>query len=159
MTLSTVQISKLWEAFSVFDTEGNGSISLAELAQVTQSLGQSLHPAQLREMLREVDTDNSGSIDFAEFQALMISQVGDRRSRLELAFSVFDENNNGYITLDELQAVMGQFGLSEAELKAMLQEVDKDGDGAINLAEFMEILPEEVNSELPQLTYRYSWGF
>jgi Ca2+-binding EF-hand superfamily protein len=145
MTLSTVQISKLWEAFSVFDTEGNGSISLAELAQVTQSLGQSLHPAQLREMLREVDTDNSGSIDFAEFQALMISQVGDRRSRLELAFSVFDENNNGYITLDELQAVMGQFGLSEAELKAMLQEVDKDGDGAINLAEFMEILPEEVN--------------
>jgi Ca2+-binding EF-hand superfamily protein len=81
MTLSTVQISKLWEAFSVFDTEGNGSISLAELAQVTQSLGQSLHPAQLREMLREVDTDNSGSIDFAEFQALMISQVGDRRSR------------------------------------------------------------------------------
>jgi len=143
MTLSKLEITKLWDTFQVFDGEGNGSISLAELEKITTSLGQNLTPVQLRDMIKEVDTDLSGSIDFEEFLALIVSQQGDRVSRLQLAFSVFDENNNGQITIAELKGVMSRFGLTEAELQEIIQEVDHDGDGSIDLEEFMQLVPEE----------------
>jgi len=143
MTLSKLQITKLWDTFQVFDAEGNGSISLAELEKITTSLGQNLTPVQLRDMIKEVDTDLSGSIDFEEFLALIVSQQGDRLSRLQLAFSVFDENNNGQITIAELKGVMSRFGLTEAELQEIIQEVDHDGDGSIDLEEFMQLVPEK----------------
>ncbi len=143
MTLSESEVTKLWETFQIFDQDGNGAISLAELEKITQSLGQNLSQTALKEMIREVDTDLSSSIDFEEFQALMISHQGDRGSRLHLAFSVFDEDNSGEITVEELKSVMSQFGLTEDELTPMLQEVDHDGDGSIDFIEFSRLVPQE----------------
>jgi calmodulin len=50
------------------------------------------------------------------------------------AFRVFDKDNSGTISGDEIAKVMKTFGenLSDEELKIMLQEVDKNGDGTID---------------------------
>ncbi|MCM0590020.1 MAG: EF-hand domain-containing protein [Gloeotrichia echinulata DVL01] len=137
------EVAKLWEAFKVFDTDGSGVISASELGQVMRSLGQSPSDTDLRDMIKEVDVDLSGSIDFEEFKTLMVSVQGDRQSRLKLAFSVFDEDGSGQITTNELRSVMSQFGLTDAELDEMIKEVDHDGDGSIDFKEFMKLVPEE----------------
>lgn len=138
------ELQKLWETFKIFDTDGSNLISTDELAQVMHSLGQNPSEIELRDMIKEVDVDLSGSIDFEEFKTLMLAQYGDYQSRLALAFSVFDENNNGQITKDELHKVMSRFDLSEQELEELLQEVDDDGDGKINFEEFCELVLEET---------------
>ncbi|GAB1544362.1 hypothetical protein NUACC21_70380 [Scytonema sp. NUACC21] len=142
-TLNDEEVRKLWEAFQVFDGDGNGTISTEELGRVMHSMGQSPSDVGLRDMIKEVDVDLSGSISFEEFKALMLSKQGDRESRLKLAFSVFDENNSGHITADEMRCVMSQFGLTSEELDEMVKEVDHDGDGAIDFEEFCKLIPDE----------------
>ncbi|NMG08474.1 EF-hand domain-containing protein [Brasilonema sp. UFV-L1] len=141
--LSEQQVEKLWEAFTVFDEDGSGAISTEELGQVMRSLGQTPSDTEVRDMIKEVDVDLSGSIDFEEFKALMVSRQGDRNSRLKLAFSVFDENGSGEITADEMRSVMSQFGLTDEELDEMVKEVDHDGDASIDFKEFCQLMPDE----------------
>ena len=137
------EVAKLWEAFKVFDADGSGAISAKELGEVMRSLGQSPNEIELRDMIKEVDVDLSGSIDFEEFKTLMVSATGDRQSRLKLAFSVFDEDGSGQITTNELHNIMSLFGLTDAELDEMIKEVDSDGDASIDFQEFMKLVPSE----------------
>lgn len=52
------------EAFKVFDKDGNGMISLHELAQVMANLGEKLTDDELDEMMREADINGDGQIDY-----------------------------------------------------------------------------------------------
>ncbi len=142
------QVEKLWSAFKVFDEDGNGGISAEELGLVMRSLGQTPNDIDLRDLIKEVDVDLSGIIDFEEFKALMVSRQGDRTSRLHLAFSVFDENNSGEITADEMRTVMSQFGLTDEELDEMVKEIDHDGDGSIDFEEFCQLVPQESEASI-----------
>ena len=154
-TLNDTEISKLWEAFKVFDEDGSGAISADELAKVMTSLGQSPGETELRDMIKEVDVDLSGTIDFEEFKALMVTTKGDRQSRLQLAFSVFDVDGSGQISADELRSVMSQFGLTDQELDDIIKEVDHDGDASIDFEEFCKLVPEESSTgykDIPLIT-------
>jgi len=73
------------QAFKVFDKDGNGYISAAELkhalndpafrgsslTDITQSAGGSLTDEEVNEMIREIDTNSDGQIDFEEFVEMM----------------------------------------------------------------------------------------
>ena len=135
--------AKLWEVFKVFDADASGAISSEELGQVMRSLGQSPNETELRDMIEEVDADKSGTIDFEEFKMLMVSQQGDRQSRLKMSFSVFDENGTGQISKNEMQDVMSPFGLREPELDEIIKEADHDGNALIDFEEFCTLVPDE----------------
>ncbi|XP_050379584.1 calcium-dependent protein kinase 20 [Argentina anserina] len=59
----------LFAAFSYFDKDGSGYITRDELQQACEKFG--LHDVQLDDMIREVDQDNDGRIDYSEFVAMM----------------------------------------------------------------------------------------
>src|SRR5262249_5805708 len=114
--VNDADLKRLWDTFGVFDADGSGAISGEELAGVMRSLGQSPTERELRELINEVDLDRSGTINFEEFKALMVSRHGDRAIRLRLAFDVFDTDRNGRITANEMRSVMNQVGMTDAEL-------------------------------------------
>ncbi|KAL0609776.1 Calmodulin [Plecturocebus cupreus] len=81
------------EAFSLFDKDGDGTITTKELGTVMRSLGQNPTEAELQDMINEVDADGNGTIDFPEFLTMMARKMKDTDSEEEIreAFRVFDK--------------------------------------------------------------------
>merc|ERR1712205_274691 len=132
------------EAFSLFDKDGDGTITTKELGTVMRSLGQNPTEAELQDMINEVDADGNGAIDFPEFLSLMARKMKDTDTEEELveAFKVFDRDGNGLISAAELRHVMTNLGekLTDEEVDEMIREADVDGDGAINYQEFVRMM-------------------
>ncbi|GIX65706.1 calmodulin, putative [Babesia caballi] len=142
--LSEEQIAEFKEAFSLFDRDGDGSITTKELGTVMRSLGQNPTEAELSDMINDIDTSGSGAIDFPEFLILMARKMkeGDTEEELVQAFKVFDRDGNGFISAQELRHVMTNLGekLTNEEVEEMLREADVDGDGKINYEEFVKLM-------------------
>jgi hypothetical protein len=66
------------EAFKVFDKDGNGFISAAELRHVMTNLGEKLTEDEVDEMIREADVDGDGQINYEEFVKMMVSRAKAR---------------------------------------------------------------------------------
>ena len=58
----------------VFDKDGNGFISAAELRHVMTNLGEKLTDEEVDEMIREADVDGDGQINYEEFVKMMMSK-------------------------------------------------------------------------------------
>lgn len=65
--------SDIREAFRIFDKDGNGIISAAELRHVMTNLGEKLTDDEVDEMLREADIDGDGEINYQEFARMIVS--------------------------------------------------------------------------------------
>ena len=68
--LTEEQIAEFKEAFSLFDKDGNGTITTKELGTVMRSLGQNITQAELQDLINEVEANNR-TIDFPEFLTMM----------------------------------------------------------------------------------------
>merc|ERR1712190_221599 len=142
--LTEEQIAEFKEAFSLFDKDGDGTITTKELGTVMRSLGQNPTEAELQDMINEVDADGNGTIDFPEFLSLVARKMKDTDTEEELieAFKVFDRDGNGFISAAELRHVMTNLGekLTDEEVDEMIREADVDGDGQINYEEFVKMM-------------------
>ena len=89
--LTEEQIAEFKEAFSLFDKDGDGTITTKELGTVMRSLGQNPTEAELQDMINEVDADGNGTIDFPEFLTMMARKMKDTDSEEEIreAFRFF----------------------------------------------------------------------
>ncbi|CAI5683182.1 calmodulin 3 [Phyllostomus discolor] len=134
--LTEEQIAEFKEAFSLFDKDGDGTITTKELGTVMRSLGQNPTEAELQDMINEVDAD--------EFLTMMARKMKDTDSEEEIreAFRVFDKDGNGYISAAELRHVMTNLGekLTDEEVDEMIREADIDGDGQVNYEEFVQMM-------------------
>lgn len=64
-------------------------------------------------------------------------------SQLSSLFRLFDRDNNGTISADELQTVMSAVSgerVSQAEVAEMISEADTNNDGVIQLSEFITVM-------------------
>eukprot|EP00658_Telonema_sp_P-2_P080734 TRINITY_DN80_c0_g1_i8.p1 TRINITY_DN80_c0_g1~~TRINITY_DN80_c0_g1_i8.p1 ORF type:complete len:289 (-),score=107.37 TRINITY_DN80_c0_g1_i8:177-1043(-) len=126
--LTEEQIAEFKEAFSLFDKDGDGTITTKELGTVMRSLGQNPTQAELQDLINEVDADGSGTIDFPEFLNLMVRKMKDTDSEKEIneAFKVFDKDGNGFISAAELRHVMTNLGekLTDEEVDEMIHSVN-----------------------------------
>ncbi|KAL7082940.1 hypothetical protein ACP275_14G131700 [Erythranthe tilingii] len=94
---ATIHLNKLereehlWAAFQYFDKDGSGYITVDELQQACVEHG--MTDAFLEDIIREVDQDNDGRIDYGEFVAMMTkgnAGVGRRTMRNSLNISMRD---------------------------------------------------------------------
>ena len=142
--LTEEQISDCKEAFSLFDKDGDGSITCEELKTVMTSLGENPTTTELEEMIQEVDADGNGKIEFSEFLHMMAQKMGTRNFDDEAleAFKVLDKDGSGSISESELRQIMNNIGenMTDEEIKEMINEADLDGDGQVSFKEFAAII-------------------
>ncbi|KAJ1699473.1 hypothetical protein LUZ63_007985 [Rhynchospora breviuscula] len=142
--LTPEQISEFQQAFLLFDKNNDGCITLKELAAVIHQLDLNLTEVELLEMIREVDINGNGTIEFNEFTSLMARKLmeTDTDEEMKEAFEVFDKDHNGLISPSELRHVMRNLGenLTDDEVAQMIREADTDGDGYVNYEEFVRMM-------------------
>jgi len=88
-------------------------------------------------MVRDVSEDQIyDTIEFNEFLQMMSKQqrFGLTEDSLKEAFRIFDKDDDGFISVEELRNIMLSLGerMGENELEEMVGEADKDRDGLIN---------------------------
>ncbi|KAI3414639.1 uncharacterized protein J3R85_016055 [Psidium guajava] len=140
--LSEEEIMGLKEMFKGMDTDNSGTITLEELKQGLSKQGTRLSEYEVKQLMEAADADGNGTIDYDEFiTATMHMNRMDREEHLYTAFQYFDKDNSGFITTEELEQALREFGMHDGrDIKEILSEVDADNDGRINYDEFVAMM-------------------
>ncbi|KHN25296.1 Calmodulin-like protein 7 [Glycine soja] len=137
---------ELKRVFQMFDRNGDGRISLKELSDSLENLGILIPDKDLAQMIERIDLNGDGCVDMDEFGDLYesIMEERDEEEDMREAFNVFDQNRDGFITVEELRRVLASLGLKQGgtldECKKMITKVDVDGDGMVNYKEFRQMM-------------------
>ncbi|CAE7719439.1 DNAJC21, partial [Symbiodinium sp. KB8] len=140
------KIADLKESFDSFDSSGDGRIGADELYGMFKKLGTNLTRSQIREVMREVDADGSGEIEFEELCILEIKMARTRPrpdlidyqdyldcktiQKLEEAFDRLDADSRGYVSVFEMKGLLEAQGCksSEDEIDEILGELNSQGE-------------------------------
>ncbi|KAJ4896087.1 Calcium-dependent protein kinase 32 [Raphanus sativus] len=140
--LSDEEASGIREGFQMMDTNQRGKINIDELKIGLQKLGHAVPQDDLQILMDAGDIDKDGYLDCDEFIAISVHlrKMGNDE-HLKKAFAFFDQDNNGYIEIEELrQALSDEVGTSEEVVEAIIRDVDTDMDGRISYEEFATMM-------------------
>ncbi|PSS10364.1 Calcium-dependent protein kinase [Actinidia chinensis var. chinensis] len=140
--LSEEEIKGLKAMFTNIDTDKSGTITYEELKTGLARLGSRLSEAEVEQLMEAADVDGNGTIDYIEFvTATMHQHKLERDEHLYKAFQYFDKDHSGFITRDELETAMKEYGMGDdATIREIISEVDTDNDGRINYEEFCTMM-------------------
>jgi len=145
LQLSDEDLSEFKEIFGLVDTDGSGKISPQELGQLTKKLGLNYTEKQLETMVREIDVDKNGEIDFEEFIAVMSRQVQPAYTPEDLkhAFKVFCDHADNKISVNVLEKALMERTtekLNREKAQKLLQQLDPTGLGVIDYIDFVNVM-------------------
>jgi len=145
--LSPEQIEQFRKYFNMFDKEKKGYIHTSQVGQILRTMGQAFEERDLKQLIKEFDSDGSGQIEFEEFCALAARFVLEEdtsalEEELRDAFRLYDKQGNGYINVSDLRDILRALDekITEDELDEMIAEIDTDGSGTVDFDEFMEMM-------------------
>lgn len=137
------QITSMREAFTLFDTDGDGRIAPSDLGIVMRSLGSNPTQAHLRAI--EERENLTTPFDFERFIDLMAKYMKPDdpfESELRDAFRVLDKDSSGFVSVSDLRHILTSIGekLEPAEFDEWVQEVDVGSDGRFRYEDFISQL-------------------
>ncbi|KAF7933870.1 uncharacterized protein EAE98_003579 [Botrytis deweyae] len=165
--LSDEEVAILKEAFDAYDTDKGGNITVEEFGRVMKQSGQNPSEEELAQIIKEVDLDGDGTINFDEFIAMMtgrtrqkpddpkpiendlkaesaaipVSSAEDPEEEWKSAWKEHDHSLKGSITAAQLRQVLGNLGeiISDAEIDNVIMK-SVDAEDKISYTEFVEFM-------------------
>lgn len=94
LTIPVEEVKDIKTAFDIFDGDLSGVVDPQELKRAFEQLGFQGDNKFVYQILAELDDDQSGGIDFAEFLRLATAKLSDKDSRAEVdkVWTSFDIN-------------------------------------------------------------------
>ncbi|PON60128.1 Parvalbumin [Parasponia andersonii] len=160
--MSPLTTKDLKRIFEKLDKNGDGHVSLDELSWLLERIGVQFSLTELESLV------GKPSLNFDEFLFFYesissprhsnnkgddqedgindIEEVDDEDELSDLvkAFKVFDQNDDGFISCEELQTVLIRLGLMEEnsgkECKTMINAFDSNLDGQLDFEEFKNMM-------------------
>ena len=161
------------EVFEAMDSDDDGLIDGPELQKGIEKLsGDKLSPTEVFEILKSLDEDSDGRVNPMELvnalEALDLDIKSDKSSGMRDPVSILieamddagtspgrvfrdlDKNGDGNINIKELRTEVETFigeSLTDEEMDHLFERLDDDGDGFIDMYEFIENLEEYEDSD------------
>jgi Ca2+-binding EF-hand superfamily protein len=130
--------------FNSIDKNNNGILEPEELTEAfSVYVGPEKAKSMTDQLLSKVDMNKNGQIDFSEYFLANIKETDFNPRNLKSAFDIFDFDNNETLTAGELSKWLTEFSGAETDqevVDSIIQQMDKNGDGAINFYEFLEFM-------------------
>jgi len=151
------------KAFKTYDRDGDGAIDRGELHKALTNYKFNFSDQEVDIIFAAGDIDGDGCVDFEEFMYLMCPSTaqivkkfrGSYKTINEVkgAFRKYDKNRDGGLSKSELSRMMMSTGHSftDMEIDAIMNLGDKDGDGEIDLDEFMILMTPSASETLSQI--------
>ncbi|EQC33948.1 hypothetical protein SDRG_08629 [Saprolegnia diclina VS20] len=154
---SADELRMIEEQFRKFDTDGSGEIGLDELQAMLHSFGDMATKDDVQTLMDTVGIATN-HINLSQFMAMLHHQREhdtycpsielalmfgpDEIANLRSQFQAIDADASGEIDEHELATLMKNLGQNPLgmDLKAIIHEVDRDGNGTINFNEFCHIV-------------------
>lgn len=138
-SLSNEDRLQLRDLFLEMDTDRTGTVSLVEFKRVLEDKFH-VDDHDTIQAFAAIGTAHTDQIRYSDFLAAMVSsRIAMHDDLLYATFHRFDTHNAGYITLEDLRAVVGE-SFDGAEAEKLLAEADTSHDGKISYTEFIVYL-------------------
>ena len=114
-------------------------IEISELKKIIKSTHQNISDQELLDLIKEVDYNQDGTINYSEFLSATIDVkkfLTDQR--LLAIFHLFDTTNTGNIHCSDIKYAFEKLGqeYEETDIEGMMKQHDLDGDKYLNFEEF-----------------------
>lgn len=96
------ELTDIRAQFDQFDADGNGHITASEIGNLMKALGENVPGYKIRDMIKEVDLDENGTVEFNEFVEMFKKVKADK-----VSFKLAD-------TAEKAKKLVTVGGLSEA---------------------------------------------
>ena len=121
------QMKQFQEEFKAMDLDGSGAVDESELGLILENLGESVTANRLKGLIKEIDKDGSGEIEFEEFMVMIDAVWRGRGSAAwsRVTDSTLDEENKKKMNemkdnLEDFADEYEQKKLDEARMKGIL---------------------------------------
>ena len=134
------------DSFKEYDTDKTNEIDIDELKQALDKYGIEYNDDEsFQKLFNDAERNGSTNIDFDEFINAITSRMSDIDSMNEIqkVFLLFlgDEN----VDKIEFRHIRKECpGLTDEEIKEMIEKADEDKDGKVNFEEFHKIVTKLI---------------
>ena len=132
--LNEVQIAEIREVFTLFDKNSDGYVNTNELGTIVRGLNLNPTEAEVVEMMRDVDPNNTGSFDQNSLISL-IARKGKSNETLEEMIDMLkvlvdpsDDKEKEKMKLSVEQFKFSMMNLGEKMLEHQIEEILTDSD-------------------------------
>lgn len=140
MVLTDTELAEFREVFNLVDKDGSGAIDAGEVRELMMMMGMNPTMSEVVDMVREIDVDGNGEVDFEEFLLVMAGgkkQESSDKKTLLRAFKLFADKTlpSGYISPEALESALVEYcrsGITPEAAVSLVAQLEKDENGNIN---------------------------
>jgi len=137
-------VQQLIDAWNMY-SRGSDQIPCRDIGYVLRILGQNPTEDDIVEMVMEANCEWEGIMtrnDFLQVGERILRTSCNQMEDVKAAFRVFDYNNDGSISREELREALVNFGerCTEEEFAIMFTQADKNKNGRIDFDEFVDMM-------------------
>ena len=156
----TSKLSKeINDLFDKFDTDKNNTISHNEMFQALKSYNSNITYKDVDLIIKQVDKDGNKFVDKNEFTEIMenylkeeIAVNEEEKNYMLKLFQEEDYDKLGYMTIKQMKHLLidklnCNFEYDGDEINNLINAVDSNYDGKIDINEFINLLDNNVNSQ------------
>jgi Ca2+-binding EF-hand superfamily protein len=114
--------------FEKFDKDRSGRITSSDFQRAFEGLGFSTSQYDVEDLMRRIDDDGDGSIDFNEFVNAALRPAGGSKSGSYRHYAAAVD--------EKLRKLVRDAKFSEAAIKKLFSKFDRNGSGSITVGEF-----------------------
>lgn len=137
---------ELEEQFALADVDRNGYIDNNELKKILTNLNMYHTDEEIAEMIHQADINGSGRIEEDDFINMMTDfMAGEKEDEFDVQelFNVFDGDQDGFVTFDELQSVLHEVLKENVPTRSIIKMIKEATGGAssrISYEDFQKLL-------------------